>query len=144
MCEISVRELTHDEMPAVLPLVESWNSSVPPKELSERLPEMLQLGYRCIAAFADTEIVGIAGFWFGCRFWCGRYIDVDNVIVHETWRDKGIGNLLMAEIHGEAETHQCDVAVLDAYLDNIGAHRFYQRLGYEPLGYHFVKRMRQP
>ncbi|WP_235826627.1 GNAT family N-acetyltransferase [Acidithiobacillus ferridurans] len=37
----------------------------------------------------------MAGIWLGTRFWCGRYLDVDNVIVDPQYRGVGIGQQLM-------------------------------------------------
>ncbi len=143
MQTITVRELEGSEMPGMLSLVAIWNRHVDEHALHERLAEMLKIGYRCIGAFVDDELAGIAGFWIGTRFWCGRYLDADNVIVAEKWRNAGLGHRLMEWLHTEAETQGCEVVVLDAYLANFGAHRFYERLGYEKVGFHFIRHIRR-
>jgi GNAT superfamily N-acetyltransferase len=29
--------------------------------------------------------------WFGIKLWCGKYLEIDNFIVHPEHRKKGIG-----------------------------------------------------
>lgn len=137
---IEIRELGRDEMTAILPLVQIWNARTTPEVLATRLEEMLALGYRCIAADRDGALVGIAGFWYGCRFWCGRHIDLDNVIVDEAYRNQGIGQKMIAWIEDEARRLGCDSVGLDTYVGNTDSHRLYERLGYGKLGYHYLKR----
>ncbi len=135
---MEIREISPAEMTSILPLIAGQNPSIPRDELELRLRTMLTREYRCIGAFLDEKLIGVAGFWTGCRLWCGRYIDADNVVVDPAYRNLGVGAKLMAWIHDEGKRINADVAVLDSYVTFTDAHRFYERLGYEKLGYHFV------
>lgn len=137
--EIIVRELTVDELPLILPLIEKHNARVAPEELKRRLDVMIPHGYHCIAAFLDGNIVGVAGYWLGARFYCGEYMDVDNVVVEESLRSRGIGAQMMTWLEDKARDLGCKVVVLDSYITFAGAHRFYFRRGYHILGFHFSK-----
>jgi GNAT superfamily N-acetyltransferase len=128
-------------MGSILPFVEGWNPHIEPAVLAGRLEEMLPIGYRCIGAFDGETMVAIAGFWTGCAFWCGNFIEPDNVIVQEDRRGQGIGKSLLDWIHAEGRRLGCDVSVLDSYLKLVDSHRFYEGLGYEKPGYHFLKRL---
>ncbi|MCR2831878.1 hypothetical protein NR402_16590 [Acidithiobacillus ferrooxidans] len=88
--EMMIRLLAKDELAMILPLVQELNPGVPPDVLAQRLQDMSEEGYQCAAAFADDCCIGVAGIWLGTRFWCGRYLDVDNVIVGPTYRGAGI------------------------------------------------------
>lgn len=137
--KVEVAEIEYDRMASILPLIAELNPDLPAETLERRLTEMLERGYRCVAArIPGGEIVGVAGFWTGCRFWCGRYIDADNVIVSEDYRNRGVGAALMDWIHAEGRRMGCAVAVLDSYVTFVDAHRFYERMGYEKVGYHFT------
>ena len=138
---VEIREQSADEMMTIMPLVAAWNSKIDPAVLASRLVAMLEIGYRCIGAYDSGQLVGIAGFWTGCQFWCGKFIQADNVIVEQNCRGQGVGKLLMDWIHAEGRRLGCDVAVLDSYLKLVDSHRFYERLGYEKPGYHFLKRL---
>ncbi len=140
--DIQIRELTAEELPLILPLIEKHNAKIAPEELRRRLEVMIPCGYHCIAAFLGGRIVGVAGYWLGARFYCGEYMDVDNVVVDETLRSQGIGALMMDWLHSKAAETGCKVVVLDSYTTYAGAHRFYFRLGYQILGFHFSREVK--
>ncbi len=121
------------------PLVKQTNPTLEKKEFEARLKKMLKQGYRCIAMVNDREYLGICGFWWGTKIWCGDYIDLDNLVVDEKHRNKNIGKKLVAWIENEAKTLGCDQTSLDCYVSFYDTHRFYFREGYIIKGYHFIK-----
>ncbi len=139
-----IRLLAESELTTILPLIQILNPDVPPATLALRLEAMRKEGYRCAGAFAGERCIAIAGLWFGTRFWCGRYVDIDNVIVEESWRRQGIGQALIAWIEDYARRQGCEKAVLDAYVTNEGAHRFYMGYGYRIVGFHFDRNLKGP
>lgn len=141
LTSLEIRELAVEELPLILPLIEQHNPRLDPAELGRRLAMMIPHDYHCIAAFMEGRMVGVAGYWLGVRFYCGEYMDVDNVFVLPELRSSGIGARLMDWLHAKAvETHR-KVVMLDSYISYVDAHRFYERLGYEAIGYHFSKTM---
>jgi len=62
---------------------------------------MLRHNYHCIAAFLDGRIAGVAGYWLGARFYCGEYMDVDNVVVDADLCSQGIGSKMMDWLHAK-------------------------------------------
>jgi GNAT superfamily N-acetyltransferase len=137
-----IRELAREELPLILPLIEMHNPKIAPEELRSRLEAMIPHGYHCIAAFLEDRVVGVAGYWLGVRFWCGEYMDVDNVVVDETLRSRGIGDRLMTWLEAKAKELGCQCVVLDSYVSLDRAHRFYFRRGYHIPGFHFYKALR--
>lgn len=137
--DITVRELALEELPLILPLIERHNAKIEPAELLRRLKVMVSHGYHGIAAFDGSRIVGVAGYWLGARFYCGEYMDVDNVVVDETLRSRGVGLMMMDWLHAKAREQGCKVVVLDSYVTYARAHKFYFRQDYEILGYHFSR-----
>ncbi len=137
--DVAVRLIDPLEFHRILPLVQQLNPTIPLATLQARLAEMEKLGYACAGAFVGDELVGIAGMWIGVRFYSGRYLDVDNVIIDARHRGAGVGRWLMDWVHAHARAQGCRVCMLDAYLANTAAHRFYQRDGYQPIGYHFSR-----
>ena len=142
---IHVRELTPPEIEAALPLVRQLNPERTIEDLENSLPHMIQAGFRCAGAFLDeaSECVAVAGIWIGYRFWCGKYIDIDNIVVAESHRSRGIGAELIRWTEDLGRSEGCRISVLDAYTHNRASHRLYHRLGYEIYGFHFVKKYGQ-
>jgi len=105
------------------------------------LEQMIPNGYEQMIALEADSCVALAGFWVGVKLYCGRYVELDNVVVAAGHQGRGIGKQLCLEIEAEARRRACTTALLDAYVENFAAHRFYFREGYIVHGYHFLKRL---
>ena len=87
------------------------------------------------------EIVGVSGCWIGTKIWCGKYLEMDNVVVSSKFRSKGIGKMMSDFLAEVAEKENCKIMCLDAYTDNFGAGKFYMNQGFIPRGFHYIKMM---
>ncbi len=107
------------------------------------LKEMIPHNYKQVAVFDGAICVGISGFWSGVKLWSGKYIEIDNFIVHPEHRSKGIGKMMTDYINDKATEAGCTMIVLDAFTGNFTAHRFYYNQGYNPRGFHFIKMLNE-
>lgn len=103
------------------------------------LTEMVPHNYRQVAVFEKEKCVALTGFWSGIKLWSGKYIEIDNFIVHPEYRSKGYGKAMTDYINKKALESNCTMIVLDAYTGNFTAHRFYYNQGFVPKGFHFLK-----
>jgi GNAT superfamily N-acetyltransferase len=103
------------------------------------LQQMIPHNYGQLAVFEGEKCVGLTGFWIGTKLWCGKYIEMDNFIVHPDHREKGVGQTMTDYFNQKAKDLGCTMIVLDAFTGNFKAHRFYYNQGYSPKGFHFVK-----
>jgi GNAT superfamily N-acetyltransferase len=137
---MEIRELkTVDEMISQLSVMQELYPSLTEIQYHEMLSEMLPNNYGQIAVFENEKCVGISGYWIGTKLWCGKYLELDNVIVQKEYRSKGVGKLLSDFLDNKAHLNNCTILVLDAYTSNFKAHRFYYNQGFSPKGFHFVK-----
>ncbi|MFV5694212.1 GNAT family N-acetyltransferase [Flavobacterium sp. LB3P122] len=103
------------------------------------LVEMIPHNYKQVAIFENEVCVAVSGFWSGTKLWSGKYIEIDNFIVHPEHRSKGLGKMMTDYIDVKAKETGCTMIVLDAFTGNFTAHRFYYNQGYVPKGFHFLK-----
>ena len=103
------------------------------------LKEMIPHNYAQLAVFEDERCIGLTGFWTGTKLWSGKYIEIDNFIVHPDYRQKGVGKAMTSYLDVKAKESNCSMIVLDAFTGNFKAHRFYYNQGYSPKGFHFLK-----
>ena len=137
---MEIRELkTIDEMISQLSVMQELYPSLTEIQYYEMLSEMIPNNYGQIAVFEDEKCVGISGYWIGTKLWCGKYLELDNVIVSKEYRSKGVGKILSDFLDNKAHLNNCTIQVLDAYTTNFKAHRFYYNQGFSPKGFHFVK-----
>lgn len=93
-----------------------------------------------LVARAAGKVVG-----FGCMtikndLWvAGNLAYVDELVVDEAFRGRGIGTRLMEEMVLIADEHGCKKIELDSAFHRVRAHEFYRNLGFEKRSFVFSK-----
>lgn len=137
---MTVRELVDkDEMLSHLPILNDLYSSLTLEEYSNELDIMLPHNYGQVGVFENDECIAISGFWIGNKLWCGKYLELDNIVVAKEHRSKGAGQLIFDFLAKKAEEHNCTMMALDSYTTNYKAHKFFYNEGFAPRGFHFIK-----
>ncbi len=120
------------------------------KELSPKLTKRLYTaylkrmviqGYRQLLVYEGGELVAMSGVWIGTKLYCGTYLEIDNFIVKEANRSGGLGSRIVREIEKIAAREGCQFIMLDAYVQNFKAHKFYYANGFKATGFHYMKRV---
>ncbi len=136
---ITLRELKPAEIPSMFPLIQILNPTMSKALFTRRIKSMMPLGYRAVAAFEGKEMVAVSGFWIRTRLWCGKQLDMDNFVVNPTLRSSGLGSRIVEWIEKLALKENCELIVLDSYVQSHLTHRFYFRQGFSITGYHLTK-----
>lgn len=141
MDPIPIRPLVAKDLKEAAALLATLNPETPAATIGERLDALLtdHTHYQLVGAFAGDRLAGVAGAWIATKIWCGRYLEIDNLVVDPVMRSSGIGSLLIQHLESIARESGCGIIVLDSYTANHPSHRLYHRLGYEIWGFHFAK-----
>ena len=135
-----IKELTTiDEMLANIEVMRFLYPTFTVEKYESYLLEMIPHNYKQVAVFENEICVAVSGFWSGTKLWSGKYIEIDNFIVHPDHRSKGLGKMMTDYVDALAKKTGCTMIVLDAFTGNFTAHRFYYNQGYVPKGFHFLK-----
>lgn len=138
--QLQIKELTtKQEMLAHFEVMQHLYSKFTLEKYDSYLTDMIPHNYKQVAVFEHDICVGISGLWSGTKLWSGKYLEIDNFIVHPDHRKKGVGKLMTDYIDAKAKETGCTMIVLDAFTGNFAAHRFYYNQGYAPKGFHFIK-----
>lgn len=137
----TLRRMESADLPEAARLLATLNPDTPYDVVLERLATILadHPHYQTVCAFSRGRMVGIAGAWVATKIWCGRYLEIDNLVVDPDHRSSGVGSLLINHLEGVGRRENCLVLVLDSYTSNHASHRLYHRLGFEIWGFHFIK-----
>lgn len=130
---------TVDEILSQIEMIKFLYPNMTKERYESFLIDMIKKDYKQVAVFNDDKCIGLTGFWFGTKLWTGKYLEIDNFIVHPDYRKNGIGKLLTNFIDERAKELNCTCVVLDAFTGNFEAHKFYYNQGYVPRGFHFIK-----
>ena len=137
---MTVKELTTiQEMLLQLETIKFLYPNMTIERYESFLSDMIPKNYKQVALYENETCIGMTGFWFGTKLWTGKYLEIDNFIVHPEYRKNGIGKILTQFIDEKAKELNCTCIVLDAFTGNFEAHRFYYNQGYVPKGFHFIK-----
>ncbi len=136
-----IRLMESADLPAAAALLSTLNPEVALDEIHRRLAAILtdHPHYHAFVATIGGRLIGLAGAWIGTKIWCGKFLEIDNLVVDENLRSTGIGSLLIQHLETLARQENCKVLTLDSYTSNHPSHRLYHRLGFEIWGFHFVK-----
>ena len=136
---LTVRELVDkQEMINNISVLQVLYPSLTLEEYEAELDQMLPHNYGQVGVFDGEDCLGISGFWIGTKLWCGKYLELDNIIVTEKKRGQGIGKLIFDFLHKKAIEHDCTMLSLDSYTTNFKAHKFFYNEGFAPKGFHFI------
>lgn len=130
--------LEKEEMLKAFSLLTELYPKMTMEEYSNQLDIMIPHNYSMVAVFVEDEIVGVSGMWIGHKLWCGKYMELDNVIVTEKWRSSGTGNLMFEFAKKKAKEQSCSSIGLDSYTYNHASHKFFFKEDFVIKGYHFV------
>ena len=134
--DIQIRNATAADMPRVLSLiVELAVFEKEPDAVRITADDLIgegfgkQPSFTCFVAEVAGEIVGMALVYFRFSTWVGRTVHLEDLVVKEAMRGKGIGDALyhrVMEYAKEEDVQRVNWMVLGW---NKGAIRFYERTG---------------
>lgn len=133
---ITVRLATKNDMNQVLELIrELAVFEKEPHAVEITVQDLIDGGcsdsplFSCFVAEMDQKIVGMALIYFRFSTWKGRTIHLEDLIVNEAYRGKGVGNALyrrVLEYAAQEGVKRVEWVVLDW---NQGAIQFYENSG---------------
>lgn len=140
--KIDFRILSSKELNKIALLGQQLNSKLTLDEIKSYLHQMFsQHNYMCFGAYLDDELIGVSSGWTTVRFYSGKQLEVDNVIIDASVQSMGIGKQFFQYIENWAKESDYKTIELNTYVTNSKSHKFYFNLGYSILGFHFWKQL---
>lgn len=140
--DFNIKLIPYAEMESIIPLVIQLNKGKYPETvLKSRLMDMLEMGgYQCIGVYNDKKLIACCGFWVLNKLYAGKHVEPDNVFVEEEYRSTGVGELMLNWLFDYAKSINCIGAEVNCYAHNEKGKKFWERKGFEALGYHMIKK----
>lgn len=131
-----------EHLELILPYAQHLNPEKEEAELRSIQKDMFSYAtYHCFGIWEEDELLGISSAWTSTKFYSGKQLEVDNYVIDESQRSKGLGQKLMDHISQWARDNHYQTIELNAYVHNHRGHRFYINQGFDILGYHFLKKL---
>ena len=143
-----VRSSNPEDMPEVLELIKElahFEKAPDAVEISSDLLKEAGFGkdpyFKCFVAELDNEIVGMALIYYRFSTWKGRSLHLEDLIVKESMRGKGVGKALYTKVMEyafEKKLKRVEWAVLNWNSDAI---EFYEKTGAHVLKDWYIAQM---
>ena len=118
--EIEVRKLNgRKEMLAHIDLLRELYPTLEESDYSRQLDEMLPHNYFQVGAFDGDRCMGISGVWIGNKLWCGKYLEIDHIVIRYEARSEGIGKTLVDFLKKLAEEQKIDIKFFNIIYEAI-------------------------
>ncbi len=128
---VTVEMLKKEEIPALMELYKALVPHDLSLEKAERTYDEMRANseYLLLAAKKDGELLG-SMLGICCQSLTMPFLVVEDVIVKDGVREKGIGRKLMEALDEFAKSRNCAYAILVSSAFRTGAHQFYEKVGY--------------
>lgn len=140
MSPIAVAKAQTQDFEAIFQLlVQLWPEKKKTNNLKQAFEQSLQLENQvCLVAKEDKKIIGFVSLAITIRLWTEGHIGhINEFVVDEIYREKGVGTELLAQITKIAEEKGCKKIELDSGVHREKAHKFYENKGFKKRGYVF-------
>ena len=140
---ILVRPASPGDVPALAALATHLGYPATPEAMAERLGRIgAREDYETYVAEREGRVVGFAGVMHGLSYvYDPPYARLLALAVEPGERGKGTGAALVAAAERWAREQGAAQLHLTTALHRDGAHRFYERLGYERTGARYVRKL---
>lgn len=134
--KVTIRNAVKGDMPEVLQLIKELAVfEKEPDAVEVTVAELEEAGFgmeprfQCFVAMSSEQIVGMALVYFRYSTWKGRTLHLEDLIVTESMRGKGVGSLLYKRVLGYAQELKVKRVNWEVLDWNEGAIQFYKRSG---------------
>jgi len=138
-----IRTATLDDAPALAALATHLGYPTTPQAMRERLARIVARDdYETFVAERDGRVVGFAGVMHGLSYnYDPPYARLLSLVVEPGERGRGTGAALVAAAERWARGQGAAQLHVTTALHRDGAHRFYERLGYERTGARYLRKL---
>ena len=110
------------------------------KQIQQMLEQMHTFkNYECFGLYENDKIIGISSGWTSIRIYCGKQLELDNIVIDKKLQSKGLGTIFFQKIEEWALQKSYQSISLNTYLSNSRSHKFYFNQGCNILGFNFQK-----
>ena len=134
-----IKFIADEDIFTIIPYLRRLDDRISVEVLKERLPEMLKHHYKCVGVYEEDKLIGICGVWVLFKYYIGKHLEADNVMIHPDYRGKEIGPLLLDWVNDYGKSIGCVATELNSYIGNNRGNKFWENYGCQKLGFHFRK-----
>lgn len=133
--EFKIRKSVDEDLPAIYGLIKELAVFENGLDKVSNTLEQMQEEKDCFQCFvvenSSNEIIGMALYYFVYYTWVGKSLYLEDLIVKEAYRGKGIGSRLMQKVIETAKEENCKRLRLQVLDWNKPAIDLYEKTGFK-------------
>ena len=130
---ITIRKADSSDFAAIFSLIKEFSIfQKTPEKVIITLEQMMadaNIFQGFVAEKDNKDIIGFASFYFTYYSWSGRGLYLDDLYVTETYRNKGVGKMLLEKVIALAKNSQCKKVRWQVSKWNSNGIEFYKKMG---------------
>jgi GNAT superfamily N-acetyltransferase len=133
---IIIRESVREDVPAMFELIKELALfEKAPEQVTNTIDQMYEDGFGenpifgTIISEVDGKVVGMSLYYFRYSTWKGKRLYLEDLIVSETMRGKGLGEKLLEATIAKARETSCTGLMWQVLDWNTAAINFYKKFG---------------
>jgi GNAT superfamily N-acetyltransferase len=141
MSDLIIRPASSGDAAALVELIGALGYSATAIEMRRRVAALVhRADYVTLVACEGEKVVGLAGAFLHLAIEHDRpFARLTGLVVHESWRRRGIGALLMKRLEEWSRQQGAMAITLTSGNHRREAHDFYRHIGYQETGVRFMK-----
>ena len=140
--KLNVTVATSDsQIESCYPVMVQLRPHVKPAEFVARVRAQETQGYRLAFVREAGRVIAVAGFRLRDSLAWGPVLHLDDLVTDETWRSRGVGHRLLEWVMTQAREAGCDEVHVDAGVQHLDAHRFFERERFRHVANHYRIRL---
>jgi len=136
---MQIREMTLKELEPIYDVLGQLRKELSYKEFEDLIYDMRHMEYKMIGLLERGELITYAGVAVQTNLYHKRHLYVYDLVTDEAHRGKGYAKEMLAYLVDYAKTAMCENIVLSSGFSKEGAHKFYEKNGFEKKSFVFLK-----
>ncbi len=132
--KIEVRKADNNDSPAIASLSVQLGYNSNTEEIASRIKPILTLSDHCVfVAEINNNVVGWIHASYCLRVESASFVEVMGFVVDQSFRNKGIGKKLIAEVEDWLHFFDCKKLRVRCNIIRKESHIFYNRIGFKEI-----------
>lgn len=136
---MQIRELDLKELEMAYGVLKQLRGELSYKEFEDLIYDMRYMNYTMFGIMEGEELITYAGVAVQTNLYHKRHLYVFDLVSDDKYKSKGYGAMMLEYLGDYAKTSMCENIVLSSNFTRVGAHRFYEKNGFEKTSYLFLK-----
>ena len=133
MTDFHFTKVTESDLEEIIEILQDISVYMPSQSARSKLLKnfLSQSGVFAVVAKTDTNVIGFGVLLIEIKIRGGKAGHIEDIVVHQRWRSRGIGQKIIQELSNIARSQGCYKMSLQCTKANI---EFYNKLGFKESG----------